>query len=63
MNGAKEEFSDDDKKWFVKVREAVGEDEIIDFPTGYIAQDLGSFSTIAKVFTFFLLFLFFNNES
>lgn len=43
MNGAVEEFSEEDKKWFLKVREAVGEDEIVDYPPGYTAQDLGKF--------------------
>ena len=43
VNGALEEFSEDDKKWILKVREAVGEDEIVDYPPGYTAQDLGQF--------------------
>lgn len=43
MNGAVEEFSEEDKKWFLKVREAVGEDEIVDYPPGYTAKDLGQF--------------------
>ena len=43
VNGAVEEFSEEDKKWFLKLREAVGEDEIVDYPLGYTAQDLGKF--------------------